>query len=77
MILRNINPEMLGTNASKQIKSLCDTPIIFITARSSDEDKIEAYDSGADDYLCNPFSSVELVFRVKAVLKRTKNRIQK
>ncbi len=72
IILDIMMPEMLGTNAAKKIKDICDTPIIFITARSSDEDKIEAYDSGADDYLCKPFSSVELVLRVKAVLKRTK-----
>lgn len=72
IILDIMMPEMLGTNAAKKIKDICDTPIIFITARSSDEDKIEAYDSGADDYLCKPFSSVELVLRVKAVLKRAK-----
>ncbi|MDD6673923.1 MAG: response regulator transcription factor [Eubacteriales bacterium] len=72
IILDIMMPEMLGTNAAKKIKDICDTPIIFITAPSSDEDKIEAYDSGADDYLCKPFSSVELVLRVKAVLKRTK-----
>ena len=72
IILDIVMPEMLGTNAAKKIKDICDTPIIFITARSSDEDKIEAYESGADDYLCKPFSSVELVLRVKAVLKRTK-----
>lgn len=72
IILDIVMPEMLGTNAAKKIKDISDTPIIFITARSSDEDKIEAYESGADDYLCKPFSSVELVLRVKAVLKRTK-----
>ena len=72
IILDIVMPEMLGTNAAKKIKDICDTPIIFITARSSDEDKIEAYENGADDYLCKPFSSVELVLRVKAVLKRTK-----
>ena len=74
IILDIMMPEMLGTNAAKKIKDICDTPIIFITARSSDEDKIEAYESGADDYLCKPFSSVELVLRVKAVLKRTKTK---
>ena len=72
ILLDIMMPEMSGTNAAKKIKDISDTPIIFITARSSDEDKIEAYDSGADDYLCKPFSSVELVLRVKAVLKRTK-----
>lgn len=72
ILLDIMMPEMSGTNAAYKIKEFCDTPIIFITALSSDEDKIEAYDSGADDYLCKPFSSVELVLRVKAVLKRTK-----
>ena len=72
ILLDIMMPEMSGTNAASKIKEFCDTPIIFITALSSDEDKIEAYDSGADDYLCKPFSSVELVLRVKAVLKRTK-----
>ena len=72
ILLDIMMPEMYGTNAAYKIKEFCDTPIIFITALSSDEDKIEAYDSGADDYLCKPFSSVELVLRVKAVLKRTK-----
>ena len=77
IILDIMMPGMLGTNAAKKIKDICDTPIIFITARSSDEDKIEAYESGADDYLCKPFSSVELVLRVKAVLKRTKTEYKK
>lgn len=72
ILLDIMMPEMSGTNAAYKIKEFCDTPIIFITALSSDKDKIEAYDSGADDYLCKPFSSVELVLRVKAVLKRTK-----
>ena len=72
ILLDIMMPEMSGTNAACKIKEFCDTPIIFITALSGDEDKIEAYDSGADDYLCKPFSSVELVLRVKAVLKRTK-----
>lgn len=72
ILLDIMMPEMSGTNAAYKIKESCNTPIIFITALSSDEDKIKAYDSGADDYLCKPFSSVELVLRVKAVLKRTK-----
>lgn len=72
ILLDIMMPEMSGTNAAYKIKESCDTPIIFITALSSDEDKIEAYDSGADDYLCKPFSSVELVLIVKAVIKRTK-----
>lgn len=71
IILDIVMPMMFGTSAAKEIRSRCDTPIIFITARSSDSDKIEAYRSGADDYLCKPFSTVELVLRINAVLKRT------
>lgn len=70
LLLDIVMPNMYGTQVSKQIKAICDIPIIFITARSSDCDKIEAYDSGADDYLCKPFSTVELVLRINAILKR-------
>ncbi len=50
-----------------------EVPIIFLTARSLDEDKIKGFQSGADDYITKPFSVSELSYRIKAVLKRTKN----
>jgi two-component system OmpR family response regulator len=50
-----------------------EVPIIFLTARSLDEDKIKGFQSGADDYITKPFSVNELSYRIKAVLKRTKN----
>ncbi len=50
-----------------------DVPIIFLTARSLDEDKIKGFQSGADDYITKPFSVNELSYRIKAVLKRTKS----
>lgn len=46
-------------------------PIIFLTAKSLPDDKIEGFKSGADDYLTKPFNMEELLFRIKAVLKRT------
>lgn len=72
IILDIVMPLMFGTSAAKEIRKNCDTPIIFLTARSSDEDKVIAYGNGADDYLCKPFSTVELVLRINALLKRTK-----
>jgi len=52
-----------------------DIPIIFLTAKSLKEDIIEGFKSGADDYISNPFSMEELLFRVEAVLRRTKKDI--
>ncbi len=49
-----------------------DIPIIFLTAKSSEDDKIEGFEAGADDYITKPFSSKELSARVKAVLNRYK-----
>ncbi len=77
IILDIVMPLMFGTDAAKEIRNLTDCPIMFLTARSTDEDKIEAYDSGGDDYLQKPFSTVELVLRVKALLKRCDETEQK
>jgi DNA-binding response OmpR family regulator len=55
-------------NTDKQI------PIIFLTAKSLKEDKIEGFQSGADDYLTKPFSMEELLLRIKAILRRTNGR---
>jgi two-component system OmpR family response regulator len=48
-----------------------DTPVIFLTARDTDEDKVSGFTKGGDDYLTKPFSLEELVARVRAVLRRT------
>ena len=72
IILDIVMPLMFGTNAAKEIRKICDSPILFLTARSGDEDKIDAYSNGADDYLCKPFSTVELGLRVNALIKRSK-----
>lgn len=49
-----------------------DIPIIFLTAKSEEEDKIEGFNAGADDYITKPFSSKELIARIRAVLNRYK-----
>ena len=51
-----------------------DSPIIFLTAMGTTEDKLSGFDSGADDYIVKPFEFVELLARVRALLKRSKTR---
>lgn len=61
-----------GYKACQRIREFSDVPIIMLTAKAKEVDKLQGFDSGADDYLTKPFSSKELVARVKAVLKRTR-----
>lgn len=64
-------PEMDGWEASRLIRHESKVPIIMLTARVDDVDKIAALEMGADDYLTKPFNPRELVARVRAVLRRT------
>lgn len=65
-------PEMDGfTLAKKIIKAGRNKPVIFLTAKSLQEDKIEGLKIGADDYITKPFSTEELLLRINAVLRRT------
>ena len=67
-------PEMSGLSflrTFKKKKSNSGIPIIFVTAREDEKDKIAGLNSGADDYITKPFSHLELLARVEAVLKRT------
>ena len=63
-------PDMDGTEVIKKIRSWSNMPIIVISARSEDADKIEALDLGADDYLTKPFSVEELLARLRAAQRR-------
>ncbi len=58
-------------NFLKNRPDLSDIPVIFLTARVSEEDKLRGFDLGADDYITKPFSVKELIARVNAVLRRT------
>jgi DNA-binding response OmpR family regulator len=64
-------PGMDGFTLAEQIrKNNPETPVIFLTARSMKEDKLKGYDLGADDYITKPFDADELVWKIKAVLRR-------
>ena len=63
-------PDMDGVEVIRKIRSWSNMPIIIISARSDDADKIEALDAGADDYLTKPFSVDELLARLRVTLRR-------
>ena len=63
-------PDMDGVEVIEHIRTWCDTPIIIVSARSEDQDKITALDKGADDYLTKPFSVEELLARLRVIQRR-------
>lgn len=65
-------PDIDGVDVIKKIRSWSVVPIIVISARSEDKDKIQALDAGADDYLTKPFSVDELLARLRSTLRRIK-----
>jgi len=74
MLLDIMMPDMDGYDVCRRIREFSQLPIIMVTAKGNDEEKIEGLDAGADDYVTKPFSSTELAARVRAVLRRTKFR---
>ena len=70
-------PDIDGVEVIEKIRSWSNMPIIVISARSEDSDKIEALDAGADDYLTKPFSMEELLLRIEAILRRVKGKKMK
>jgi len=71
VVLDLMLPGMDGLEVCRRVRSESDVPIIMLTARSDDIDKIVGLELGADDYLTKPFNPRELVARVKAILRRT------
>jgi DNA-binding response OmpR family regulator len=69
-------PKMDGYELTRRLRVLSDVPIIMLTARKEEADRIAGLDMGADDYVVKPFSPQELVSRVKAVLRRTHGKVQ-
>ena len=65
-------PDMDGSDIIRSVRSWTKTPIIVISARSMEEDKIAALDGGADDYVTKPFSAGELLARIRAALRHTR-----
>ncbi len=72
VILDLMLPDFSGEEICNQIRLVSDVPILMLTAKSSEDAKINGLALGADDYLTKPFSIRELVMRVKAILRRTK-----
>ena len=64
-------PELSGFMAGAEIRKTYDAPIIFLTAYSGESDKVMGFSVGADDYIVKPFSNMELLMRVKAILRRS------
>lgn len=73
IILDIMLPEISGLEICKAIRNSSNVPIIMLTAKDDENDKISGLEMGADDYITKPFSVKELISRVKAVLRRTKN----
>lgn len=68
-------PELDGFSAVKEIRKFSDVPVIMLSARSEEYDKLYGFDLGIDDYVTKPFSPKELMMRINAVLNRYKNKV--
>ena len=71
VILDVMMPQMDGLTACRGIREFSTVPIIMLTAKSENEDKLTGFDSGADDYLTKPFNILELKARIRALLRRS------
>src|SRR5436190_17638743 len=71
VLLDVMMPKMDGFTVCQRVREFSTVPIIIVTARGQDQDKVRGLDLGADDYLTKPFSVDELLARVRAVLRRT------
>jgi two-component system, OmpR family, KDP operon response regulator KdpE len=71
LVILDVNmPRMNGLETCRIVRTTSDVPIIMLTVRDTEADKIEALDAGADDYVTKPFSSPELLARIRAALRR-------
>ncbi|MDU2672795.1 MAG: response regulator transcription factor [Clostridium sp.] len=71
IILDRMLPDISGEEICQYIRERSDVPIIMLTAKVEDDDKIDGFKIGCDDYICKPFNIVELLLRIKAILKRS------
>ena len=71
IIMDIMMPELDGFSACREIRKTCQTPIIMLSARGEEYDKINGFSLGIDDYVVKPFSPKELMLRIDAVMKRT------
>ena len=73
IIMDVMMPELDGFSACKEIRKTCSTPVIMLSARGEEYDKIHGFEVGVDDYVVKPFSPKVLMLRINAILKRTSN----
>ncbi|MBQ3216405.1 MAG: response regulator transcription factor [Oscillospiraceae bacterium] len=71
IVLDVMMPEMDGLEACRRIREFSNVPIIMLTARTQDMDKLLGFEQGADDYLTKPFNILELKARIRALLRRS------
>jgi two-component system response regulator ResD len=72
IIMDIMMPELDGFSACREIRKTADTPIIMLSARGEEYDKINGFELGIDDYVVKPFSPKELMLRINAVMRRTR-----
>ncbi|MBQ8907375.1 MAG: response regulator transcription factor [Clostridia bacterium] len=77
IILDIMMPELDGFSVCREIRKFSDVPILLLSARGAEYDKINGFECGADDYIVKPFSPRELMLRVDAILKRMHSEKQK
>ncbi len=76
LVLDLMLPGISGEKVAEEIRDFSNLPILMLTARSSEKEKLEGFERGADDYVVKPFSPRELVARVKAILNRNRDFFQ-
>ena len=74
VILDLMLPDMSGEEVCLKLREIADVPVIMLTAKASEEERVAGFALGADDYVVKPFSPRELLFRVKAVLRRSERK---
>lgn len=77
IILDIMMPKMDGFETLKKIREIKDVPVIMLSARKEEIDKLSSFNLGVDDYVTKPFSPKELMARIKAVLKRSEKLVEK
>lgn len=75
IVLDVMMPEMDGFTFLNKIREFSTIPVIMLTAKSQEEDKLQGYDYGADDYMTKPFSPKVLVAKIKVLLKRSRDEV--
>ncbi len=75
IILDLMLPGLGGVHVCERLRKFCAAPILMLTARIDEVDRLRGLDSGADDYVCKPFSAREVVARIAALIRRAEGRV--